>query len=253
MSNIEFISMMPGLQEIQQCKPKPSKQFVPQWFKDTPSMLGLNDMPYGPGSAQVGSISFPSASTVKICPAFPDFFSQGYVLPMWCDTELAFNDETHEFFWKTSNDSFSWSIHTNNQFLKWADASLHGDKAKFVFKAECPWRIITPKGWSVLQLPMFYHYNKNFSVLPGIIDTDIHHEINQQVLYHGGNEKITINRGDPFVHYIPFERKSKLGLEIRELTDIDRKLFQKNEMNIASKFVPNGLYRLLQRERDKKK
>jgi hypothetical protein len=72
-------------------------------------------------------------------------------------------------------------------------------------------------------------------------------------LYHGGNEKITINRGDPFVHYIPFERKSKLGLEIRELTDIDRKRFQKNEMNIASKFVPNGLYRLMQRERDKKK
>ena len=174
MSNIEFISMMPGLQEIQQCKPKPSKQFVPQWFKDTPNMLDQSHMLDGPGSAQIGSINFPSSFTVKICPSFPDFFSQGYVLPMWCDTELGFNDKTQEFLWKTSNESFAWSIHTNNQFLKWADASLHGDKAKFVFKAECPWRIITPKGWSVLQLPMFYHYNKNFSVLPGIIDTDIH-------------------------------------------------------------------------------
>jgi hypothetical protein len=81
MSNIEFISMMPGLQEIQQCKPKPSKQFVPQWFKDTPNMLDQSHMLDGPGSAQLGSINFPSSFTVKICPSFPDFFSQGYVLP----------------------------------------------------------------------------------------------------------------------------------------------------------------------------
>jgi hypothetical protein len=104
-----------------------------------------------------------------------------------------------------------------------------------------------------LQLPLFYHFNKNFSVLPGVIDTDIHHEINQQVLYHGGNDKIRINRGDPFALYIPFERKSKLGLEIRELNEADKKRFQKGDINIASKFVPNGLYRMMQRERDKKK
>jgi len=252
MDNIEFICTVPGLQDIQECRPKPSKQFVPDWFKQVPHTLSIDDMPYGPGSAQVGSINFPSSSTVKICPAFPDFFSLGYVLPMWCDTELGFNDETQEFLWKTSSDTFAWNIHTKNQFLKWNDASLQGDKVKFVFKATCPWRIVTPKGWSVLQLPLFYHFNKNFSVMPGVIDTDIFHEISQQVMYHGG-DKVTINRGDPFALYIPFERKSKIGLEIRELTETDKKRFQRNDMNIASKFVPNGLYRMMQRERDKKK
>ena len=82
-------------------------------------------------------------------------------------------------------------------------------------------------------------------------DPDIHNEINQQVLYHGDGSGIQINRGDPFVLYIPYERKSKLGLEIRAKNNEDDKLFRKKDVDISSKFPPNGLYRKWQRARDK--
>lgn len=246
MSKIEFISTVPGLEDIAECRPKPAKQFMPQWFKDIPNHLP-NELKPVPGA-----VSGSGVSTVKVCPSFPDYFSLGYILPMWCDSKLFFKKDTGEWNWQTSADLFSWDIHGRGQFVQWVTPSLQGQESHFVFKTACPWRIITPKGWSVLQLPLYYHFNKQWSVMPGVIDTDIHNEINQQVLYHGDSEEFQINRGDPFVLYIPFERKSKLDLEIRAQNEKDIKLFRKKDVDISSKFPPNGLYRKWQRERDKK-
>lgn len=246
MANIEFISTRPGLEEIQELRPRPAKHFMPKWFKDVPATLSPEQ------KIIPGAISGPGVSTVKICPSFPDYFSLGYIIPMWCDSRLFHNSETGEWNWKTSDENVTWDIHGKSQFMEWANPNIQGSDAQFVFKASCPWRIITPKGWSVMQLPLFYHFNQEWSVLPGIIDTDIHNEINQQVLYHGNGKEITINRGDPFVLYIPFERKSKLDLEIRSQNEKDIKLFRKKDIDLSSKFPPNGLYRRWQRERDKK-
>jgi hypothetical protein len=228
-NNIQFISIINGIENIEECLPKPAKNFIPQWFKDIPSVAD---------------------TSVKVCPSFPDYFSQGYVLPMWCDVKLKNDGES--WSWQTPDAVFSWSSHDNNQFLDYTKPNFNGIDANFVFKAECPWRVITPPGWSVLQLPLFYHFNKEWSVMPGIIDTDIHHEINQQVLYHCNNKEIIIKRGDPFVLYIPFKRSNKLKHEIRYKNEEDNKKFNSNLFDIVTKFRPNGIYRKKQRERDKK-
>jgi hypothetical protein len=226
---IQFISTVEGLESIEECLPRPAKHFIPKWFKDIPS---TNTM------------------SVKICPSFPDYFSQGYILPMWSDVQLIHNEDG--WAWRTPTDKFFWDKHDREQFLDYAQASFNGDDSQFVFKAICPWRIITPPGWSVLQLPLFYHFNKDYSVLPGIIDTDIHHEINQQVLYHGDGRPVDIKVGDPFVLYIPFKRSNKLKHEIFYQTDENKKNFNIGDLRIFQKFRPNGIYRELQRKRDKK-
>ena len=246
MSKIEFVCTRPGLELLEDCVPKPAKHFIPKWFRDVPATLtpAQKVMP--------GAISGDQVSTVKICPSFPDYFSLGYILPMWCDSKLFFNPENGDWNWQTSDQNVTWDIHGGNQFLQWANPSVQGVPSQFVFKTSCPWRIITPKGWSVLQLPLFYHYNQEWSVLPGVIDTDIHNEINQQVLYHGNGKEITIKRGDPLVLYIPFERKSKLDLEVRAQTEKDISMFRSKDIDLSSRFVPNGAYRRWQRLRDKK-
>jgi hypothetical protein len=88
-------------------------------------------------------------------------------------------------------------------------------------------------------------------VLPGIVDTDIHSIINQQVLYHGNGKEIKINCGDPFVLYIPFKRSNKLKHEVRYQTEEEIEAFDLNLFNFRKKFIPNGYYRELQRKRDK--
>jgi hypothetical protein len=225
---IQFISTVEGLESIEECLPRPAKNFIPKWFKD---ILSTNTM------------------SVKICPSFPDYFSQGYIIPMWSDVQLINNEEG--WAWQTSTDRFSWSIHENHQFLDYTQASFNGDNAQFVFKANCPWRIVTPPGWSVFQLPLFYHFNKEYSVLPGIIDTDIHHEINQQILYHGNGKDVIIKSGDPFVLYIPFKRSNKLKHETRYQNKKEEKKFKSDVLRINKSFKPNGIYRQLQRKRDK--
>jgi hypothetical protein len=225
---IQFISTVEGLDQIEECLPKPAKHFIPKWFKD---------------------ISNKDPMTVKICPSFPDYFSQGYIIPMWCDSKLKYEGES--WSWETSTNKFNWDIHQNDQFLKYAKVNFNGIDSQFVFKTVCPWRIITPPGWSVLQLPLFYHFNQEWSVLPGVIDTDIYTELNQQVLYHGNGKEIFIKCGDPFVLYIPFKRSNKLNHKVRYMTEQENKRFNKDTLSLNQHFKPNGIYRTLQRKRDK--
>jgi len=229
-NKINFISTVEGLESIEKTLPRPSKYFIPQWFKDIPSLVPMS---------------------VKACPSFPDYFSQGYIIPMWTDTRLEFKDNGWK--WEVARSDFSWDVHTNNQLLDYSDANFNGTDAQFVFKANCPWKIVTPPGWSVLQLPLFYHFNKEWSVMPGVIDTDIHHEINQQVLYHGDGKEVTIKCGDPFVLYIPFKRSNKLKHNLRYQTKKDSKKFKKQNLFTNLSFHPNGSYREMQRKRDDKK
>ena len=225
---IQFISTDESLVSVEECLPRPAKHFIPKWFKDIPSK---------------------KIATVKDCPSFPDYFSQGYIVPMWSDVKLNFENNISKF--ELSAKRFSFDIHENKQMLDYTKASFNGIDAQFVFKASCPWRIITPPGWSVLQLPLFYHFNQEWSVLPGVIDTDIHTEINQQVLYHGNGKEVLIKCGDPFVLYIPFKRSNKLKYEVRYMTQQENKRFDKDMLVLNQRFKPNGTYRTLQRKRDK--
>ena len=227
---IQFISTVEGLETIEECLPRPAKHFIPKWFKDIPSQID-------------------DAITVKHCPSFPDYFSQGYIIPMWTDVKMKFENKVSKF--ESSAKRFSFDTHGNQQMLNYTKASFNGVEGQFVFKANCPWRIITPPGWSVLQLPLFYHFNQEWSVLPGVIDTDIHSEINQQVLYHGNGKEIIIKCGDPFVLDIPFKRSDKLEHEVRYQTTEEYRRFDKDLLLLNQKFKPNGAYRKMQRKRDK--
>jgi hypothetical protein len=224
---IQFISTVEGLETIEEVLPKPAKTFIPQWWKDIPS-----NMP----------------NTVKGCPSFPDYFSQGFIMPMWMNSKLSY-DKDKDFWSAESSDALDrWWIHRNEQALDYVKMNIQGADASFVFKASCPWMIITPPGYSVIQLPLFYHFNKDFSVLPGVIDTDIHHEVNQQVLYHGDGKDVIIKRGDPFALYVPFERK-KYDYSISTQTEDQKKMFYSMWLNLATKQF-SGVYREMQRRRD---
>jgi hypothetical protein len=228
---IEFVSMVEGLDSIEECRPKPAKNFVPEWFKDIPA--SPNQL----------------LPTVRVCPSFTDYFSLGYVIPMWADFKLSYENEA--WSWQSSNENFKMSNHPNEQFIKYVNPTFNGIEGQFIFKAASPWRIITPKGWSVLQLPLFYNFNTEFSVLPGVIDTDIYTQANQQILYHANGKEIEIKRGTPLALYVPFQRESSfLDFEIRSSTEEDKKRF----INEDTPFRQNssyGLYRKMQRERDK--
>jgi hypothetical protein len=127
-------------------------------------------------------------------------FNQGIVLPMWTDTILSHDDTQH--YWRTSNNLFKWDFHHDWQFID------HLDKPNFkkVYKAESPWYIKTKPNVSVFQFPMFFEFNQDWTVIPGVLNTDIAHQLNQQVVYTSDKKEIMIPRGQAFAWYVPFVR-----------------------------------------------
>jgi len=194
---ITFWSEIEGLEQV--CPPVPMREYIPKWFKNMPNSIDSNQ-PLHPGTA-------------KRCPAFMDFWENGWVIPLWCDLEVI-TDKDNNFSVRTPEDNFRFDTHLDNQFI---DHIPKNSNYEMILKAVSPWRIMTPKGYSVLQLPMFYDFNKDFTVLPGTIWTDVHYEVNQQIAIHNTGRTF-IPRGTPLAVYIPIKRE-KWKFTISELTE----------------------------------
>ena len=168
---IEVWTQYGGLEKIDLVRPVWSaKDHMPKWWKKGPSQIA---------DQAASMFEKTQAGTYKSCPGIQDFFKDCLILPMWTDVIIA-ADGKGDWAFKCSMDSFKIELHDNNQFLNHVPPWLQ-DVSIQVFKFPCPWLIKTPPGYSVMQLPMFYHFDRNFQTMAGVIRTDIYHEINQQV------------------------------------------------------------------------
>jgi hypothetical protein len=227
---VEFFSSHPYLNEVPECRPAPLSKFLPEWWSK------FNSKDLGPGAS------------IKDCPSFAQMFSSAYVVPMWADTAIIVN-ENKEVHVEVADNSFSWKHHYNYQFLDQAPKNIK-DSVSIVLKPDCPWHVKTPKGYSLYQTGSFYHFNENFDIMPGIINTDLHPEINQQLLISSNPGSFVIKRGEPFAVYFPFKR-DKFKLQTRTATEKDRKSFEKSHFWISTKF--SGGYKDMVRHYDDKK
>ena len=204
----------------------PAKEFIPDWWKRVQRKINSLD----------------DKGTVRNCPSFPEYINQGFVVPLWCDLYLEIEQEG-TWKWRTPDKNFSFSTHSNTQFRDWLPQHMQ-DNTSMVVKPSCPWRVKTPPGWSVWQLPMYYHYNPMFETLPGIIWSDIHHEINQQMLFKRYGE-FFIPRGTPLAMYVPFER-NKYTYDISGPNSTNAAWSNESFLHVRSKF--KGGYKLHQAE-----
>lgn len=222
---IEFISTIPGLKNIEEIQPVPANKVVPQWWKDFPFSLDQENNSYRP-----------FGNLVRQCPAFPDLFSSGYVLPMWADTTLYYDKDTTEYKWRCGNTSSPFVIDMLNpkQFTDNVPYTFQGSKILAVWQFTNPWNIFTSKGYSIFQLPLFYHFNDDYSVLPGTMDGFTANQNKVEVAFFSNKKEIFIKKGTPLVQYIPY-KKSKVNMVIRDMTkkdteDINQKFINRQVM-----------------------
>ena len=182
---IHWWSVIEGLEKVAPIVP--AKEYVPDWWKKVERMIDNK---------------LDNKGTVRNCPSFPEYITQGFVVPLWCDLHLEVHHDSWK--WKSPEKLFTFNNHPGEQFRDWLPKHVQ-DNTSMVLKPNCPWRVKTPPGWSVWQLPMIYHYNPVFETLPGIIWSDIHHEINHQMLIKQYGE-FFIPRGTPLAMYVPYER-----------------------------------------------
>ena len=77
-------------------------------------------------------------------------------------------EEIGKFFEIQNHMTHPGSGHSHSQ----CPIELEGKKKSY-FKISLPWRIKTPPGYSCLFMQPYYHFEKEFALLPAIIDTDV--------------------------------------------------------------------------------
>ena len=215
------------IEEVEKIAPVlPAKEFIPDWWKRVERMINSR---------------IDNKGTVRNCPSFPEYITQGFVVPLWCDLHIKI--EHDKFEWASPDKLFNFSSHGDNQFRDWVPQHVK-DNTSMVLKPNCPWRVKTPPGWSVWQLPMFYHFNPLFETLPGIIWSDIHHEINQQMLIKQYGEFV-IPRGTPLAMYVPYQR-NKYTYDVSGPNVENASWANEAFLHVRSKF--KGGYKLHQNE-----
>lgn len=224
MKKIIFTSNLDVLNDFPELHPQPAKNFIPKWYKDL-SPRGDKDYP------RANLINL--ARTVKTCPSYMDIFNEGWVLVSPCDIWITVKDDGY-WEWKTSSSAFELKEHGDFQMID----HLPNKPIKKILKFNNPWHAITPKGYSIRQIPLLYHYeNTDFFIPYGVIKTDKHHELNQQICFISDKEEILIKRGQPMNYIIPYKRE-KIKMVVEDY-NLHYKKIDKSKMYVSSSFRSN--------------
>lgn len=230
--SIEFKTDLEGLEKF--APVKPAKFFLPNWFKDmndyiTQDAIHEKGKPNYFGKKKDTAIKW-SGGTVKRCPAIVDLLTEGFIIPMWADFLVQRDMETLEWDNKGTI-QYGIEFHGKKQIEGWdLKKTDFPEGVKFVN----PWRIYTPPGYSVMFMPPTYQFEKRFTVLPGIVETDSYHHVNFPTVWHTTKDAI-IERGTPFIQVIPFKRDD-WDIGVSQMTEADIEDDAREKMELNTKF-----------------
>ena len=228
---IEFKTDVNGLEEI--APVKPAKYFLPKWFKGMKDFVEVDAVHEKNKPNYFGkkgdTAKKHTSGTVKRCPAIVDLITEGFIIPMWSDFLIQRDMETFE--WDNKNFQYGIEFHSKEQIKGWnLKKTDFPEGIKFVN----PWRIYTPPGYSVLFMTPTYQFEKRFTVLPGIVETDNYHHINFPSIWHTTKDAV-IERGTPFIQVIPFKR-DKWNLDVSQMNTEDFKNDETEKTALSTKF-----------------
>jgi hypothetical protein len=197
---IKFSSPIPGIIDSELVRPQLAKNFIPDGWKGVPNKMEAPFPDPNDKYKYIGKNEM--VRTSKTCPSFIDVFNHGYVIPAPCDIYLQYNKEKDVYHYETAIPDIPIVIHSQQQYL----AHLKNPQHEFIFKLDNVWCIETPKGYSIQQLPMFWHHNPDWETAMGILHTDQFHQINIQLMLKKDCFETLIKQGDPLCYVIPYKR-----------------------------------------------
>jgi len=217
---IEFIPSNIQVEKMLEI-PKPSKNYVPQWYKNvkTTTKVGFNEH---------GEMN---QTNVKNCVPFLDSLTHGYIQSTWCDIYINNKDGKIDFFLSTGNDLPNIMMRRSMATEIKADEYYENDE--FVWFVH--WIPKVPKGWSILVVPPLNHFDLPFTTTSGIIDSDefFHMPSGNMPFYLKKGFSGLIPAGTPMYQIIPIKREdwSSEKINFDELTQ------RKRNANVLSYFL----------------
>lgn len=174
---------------------RPAGEFKPTAWKKMPAYI----------NKQKHKID--SEQTVKGCPGIKDFMETGFVIPAWCDMEILPSDDGNYVETRYSDPVYNSAYHPADQ-VENETQLLTKFGVRAAVKLDCPWRIWSKSNWSVLYQPMFYHEDRNYEAIPGIIDHDLGALVSPLNIMLKEIKPTTIKMGEPLCQLIPIKRET---------------------------------------------
>jgi len=199
-------------------KPKPAKEYVPQWYKDANSYLSLD------GKKEPSLEPGPS-TTIKRCMPVWDMMTAGYILETPYDIYIRQTPE---------GPYFQWGFHETLAFQSFQQFQNHpySRDINYAVRIVIPWSIKTPKGWSIMVMEPQHHELGPITCVSAIVDTDDYSlPFNMFLKLRDSNFEGMIPAGTPFLQIIPFKRDSWVsslgGKKEREKHVLDKNKFNR--------------------------
>lgn len=195
MNNLE-IKFIPASQQVENFVqyPKPTKMYVPDWYKK-----GENVAPSKFKYSGNGSIDNP---VLKMCAPFFDAMSHGYVQESWCDIYIEKKQNEIKYYY------------SHEPKIIDARPEINIPKNNIFYNAEftwfIPWMPKLPKGYSALFITPMNRPDLPFENSAGIIDSDqyFHSSFGKIPFYIKNNFEGIIPCGTPIYQIIPIKRES---------------------------------------------
>lgn len=193
-------------------RPVPATDTLPDWFKKLDNQVN-------------------GFRTAKSCRGLFDVMTMGYTI-VWTFDVLINKDEHGKLFIKKARDGGGqdFSAHPHLQMGMYPDAHLH-QQQKGVEKVNLPYRVVTPRGTSVMLVQPPYRPDLKTEIMPGVIDSDkFYSPLN--VLFTIKDipvgKEIRISAGTPLAQLVPFVR-TEWKLRFKK---VDQKKFRVMQSNM---------------------
>tara|TARA_B100000949_G_C14191405_1_gene411908 strand:+ start:231 stop:953 length:723 start_codon:yes stop_codon:yes gene_type:complete len=182
------------------------------------------------------------------CPGFNDLYEYGYIVPMWFDLDIILDPFDK---WEDQHVTLKTNV---KEFVSWhwpetANIRPHLPETFFhsILKLHCPWSIKTPKNYAIIQKPVWFNYQPDYEIVPGVMNTGLIHAPTCPMFLIRTEPKtekqtIQLRAGDPLFHIIVVER-SKLNVDIRMG---DKEIEEANKhynVGVSLRFDTRKLYR----------
>jgi hypothetical protein len=217
MPNIEFEYLDNYSFEV--CEhPEPGSKSLPKWFKEMAPYEGHKLSVYNKKSS----------ATAKKCTPMLDAMSSGYVVKLWADVVVAWEEDSPHINWRVDHDVFA--LHGNNSREVPPPTGYHNT----VFKFLTWFRVKLPAGYSIIVQPPANRNPLPFMAIPAIIDSGVSIDTNIPV-WISKDAKGVIEAGTPIAQLIPFKNESWTSKFTQTTFDKykieEDKGFQKNLVN----------------------
>ena len=195
-NEIEFVALDKHSFEV--CpKPFPASQALPQWWKDaSPYIKNGNNV----DGKKIIVKNYESNASFKKCTPMLDLLSSGYIVPLWSDVLIRYENELPSISWRVEKNVFE--LHATQE------VEIPNGYQKSQFKFLNQWVPKLPKGYSALIIACPGYPNNPFRAMQAIIDYDkTTHPLFPPMFLKEGFEGI-VEKGTPMFQIIPFKRNS---------------------------------------------